>query len=411
VPTSASGGLDTKTNAPLPPGPLQGVAGKPTASRSLNERPENGQQIQEFATLIPPTSTLSGSGASRLDAISVDEDKYDGAHDTRRHRGDHYDFGVPTGFGEREIEGLLPGMSSFWDSLQAPMPVPSSYNLGLAKPDGSSVSGAETPLTSAKALTNSSIFMSSPSSTMVASASSALGSPLKAHFAAQAFDSGPISLEAWRPQYTNMLPQTLQSMSDSSPPTTYAHLESPSVVLSSPPTCKIARSRYSPQEYSDTMSGLGYPSPEIDVSGEALVQPPSSTAIFHEQVVSGQLRQHQHDERGRCISYDHRPEDPMSLLDIEMPMSMSDADVAGISRDDFMEDFAGLTPKGNGTGEEVGLEEIGVEFLKRCVSARLFVFYNIHFYNCLLFIIQTSFSMITLYCHSVIILLVFLESI
>jgi hypothetical protein len=106
VPPLASRGLDTKTKARLPPGPLQGVTRKSAGSRISNERPDNSQETQDFATRIPPTLTSSGSGASRQDAISVDEDKHEDDNGTDQHDGHRYNFGVPTGLGNGETKEL-----------------------------------------------------------------------------------------------------------------------------------------------------------------------------------------------------------------------------------------------------------------------------------------------------------------
>jgi hypothetical protein len=137
------------------------------------------------------------------------------------------------------------------------------------------------------------------------------------------------------------------------------------------------------------MSELGYPSPEAGVSGEVLVHSPNLPAISHEQNISGRLRQHQSNGPGRHASCSHRPEEPTSLSDIETPMSMSDADGGGIPLKDFVEDFG--APEGDAIGEEVVLEELGVEFLKRCVSTMLFVFYSTCFYDSLFFIMRAFF--------------------
>jgi hypothetical protein len=70
-------------------------------------------------------------------------------------------------------------------------------------------------------------------------------------------------------------------------------------------------------------------------------------------------------------------------------MSMSDADVAVVPHDDFMEDFGGSDSKGDVLGKEVGLEELDIDFLKRCVFAWLTAF-NSFFSGALAFLRMTK---------------------
>jgi hypothetical protein len=392
VPPFASGDLDTKTKARPPPGPLQGVTWKSAGSRVSNKRQDNSQETQDFAMCIPPTLTSSGSGVSRRDAISVDEDKHEDDNGTDQHDGHRHNFGVPTGLGNGEAEELLPQLSSFWNSLQAPIPALHSLNPASAETENNPVFCATMePLSFPVAPTTSNASASSSSCPMVPSthspstSSAPMRSSPEASFTAQVGDSWPVT---WRSEYTNML-QLMQGTSALPPSVSYTHFQSPSAPLNAPLIRSIAEPLHSRQEHFNAMSELGYPSPEADVSGEVLVHSPNLPSISHEQNISGRLRQHQYNGLGRCASCSHRPEELTSLSDIETPMSMSDADGGGVPHDDFMENFG--APEGDGISEEVGLEGLGVEFLKRCVSTMLFVFYSTRFYDFLFFMMRALF--------------------
>jgi hypothetical protein len=169
-PTSVSESLGTEANAHLPPESSQAPATRPTLLESSKERLENGQQATDFTPQVPQASTSLESGVSRENATLVDEDQHKGVDGADQRLGHRYDFRMLTALEEREGKGLLPGMSSFWGSLRAPIPTPSSFNTSSPEAENSCIScSAAMPLPFPREITPYDTFMSSPLSAMAAS--------------------------------------------------------------------------------------------------------------------------------------------------------------------------------------------------------------------------------------------------